>query len=122
VPLNVKVPADLSSTGEEKWREFGIDACIAPVVAALQSAGIDMRASCCGHGEGTGEILLSDGRTLVIITGDRDDDERMRTIVGQLKQICKLHDENVALRREFDEWRETAKSRGLTFDEEGTLL
>jgi hypothetical protein len=27
----VKVPAHLSSTGVDKWREFGIDSCIAPI-------------------------------------------------------------------------------------------
>lgn len=64
--LHVKVPADLSSTGEAKWRDFAIDACIAPIVAALQAGGIDMRGSCCGHGERDGEILLADGRVLVV--------------------------------------------------------
>jgi hypothetical protein len=62
----VKVPADLSHTGVEQWREFGIDACIAPIVAALQAGGIDMRASCCGHGAGPGRIDLADGRVLRI--------------------------------------------------------
>lgn len=65
--VRVKVPADLSSTGEEKWREFGIDSCIAPIVKALQEGGIDMRGSCCGHGDATGRIDLADGRTLVIL-------------------------------------------------------
>lgn len=68
VDVRVKVPADLSSTGEEKWRDFGIDACIAPIVAALQAGGIDMRGSCCGHGREPGSILLADGRTLAIRT------------------------------------------------------
>jgi hypothetical protein len=63
----VKVAAHLSSTGVDKWREFGIDSCIAPIVRALQEGGIDMLASCCGHGHGPGEILLRDGRTLLIL-------------------------------------------------------
>ena len=64
--VRVTVPADLSSTGFEREREFGIDACMAPIVAALQAAGMKMRGSCCGHGQRDGEILLADGRTLVI--------------------------------------------------------
>lgn len=64
--VRVKVPADLSATGKEKWRDFGIDACIAPIVRALQHGGIDMRGSCCGHGETTGRIDLADGRIIRI--------------------------------------------------------
>jgi len=43
-----------------------IDHCIAPIVKALQKGGIDMRASCCGHGKRRGRIELQDGRTLII--------------------------------------------------------
>lgn len=66
VRVLVKVAAHLSSTGEEKWREFGIDSCIAPLVKALQEGGIDMFASCCGHEKGPGRIDLADGRVLKI--------------------------------------------------------
>lgn len=66
VMVNVKIPADLSCTGKEEWREKPIDSCIAPIVEALQKVGIDMRASCCGHHKGYGAIMLKDGRTLVI--------------------------------------------------------
>ena len=66
VKLSLKTPADLSSTGEDKWRDWDIDACIAPIVKALQDAGIDMRASCCGHGKTLGSIVLADGRELLI--------------------------------------------------------
>lgn len=65
VVVLVKVPADLSAEGVEKWKRAPIDACVAPIVAALQAAGIDMRGSCCGHG-GDGEIELQDGRVLII--------------------------------------------------------
>jgi len=65
--VRVKVPADLSSTGEAVWRDKDIDTCIADLVRALQAAGIDMRASCCGHGDGPGRIDLQDGRTLFIV-------------------------------------------------------
>ena len=64
VSVRVKIAADLSHTGEARWRDMGIDRCIAGLVRALQEAGIDMRGSCCGHGKGPGEIALQDGRTL----------------------------------------------------------
>ena len=68
-PVRIKVPADLSHTGRDCWRLFKIDACIADLVQALQAAGIDMRESCCGHGRGPGEIVLQDGRRLVVEVG-----------------------------------------------------
>lgn len=43
-----------------------IDSCIAPLVAALNQAGITTVASCCGHGKRPGNIALADGRELVI--------------------------------------------------------
>jgi hypothetical protein len=42
------------------------DPCIAPIVAALNAAGIATVASCCGHGEQLGNIALADGRELII--------------------------------------------------------
>ena len=66
VPILVKIPVDLSCTGETRWVAKPIDRCIATIVEALQCAGIDMRASCCGHGRRPGEILLQDGRILQI--------------------------------------------------------
>lgn len=64
--VRVRIPADLSHTGEARWKNVGIDSCIAPIVKALQDAGIDMRTSCCGHGTRNGEIALADGRTLAV--------------------------------------------------------
>ena len=65
-PLWLKIPADLSSTGEVKWKEVKIDSCIADIVDALQTSGIDMRGSCCGHRKSKGHIDLQDGRILVL--------------------------------------------------------
>jgi hypothetical protein len=65
-PVFVKIPADLSSTGEEKWKYESVDACIADIVDALQKNGIDMRGSCCGHGKMPSEIHLQDGRCVVV--------------------------------------------------------
>ena len=54
-----------------------IDSCIAPIVAALQMAGINMRGSCCGHGKQPGENMLEDGRTLEIIAADATRNEKV---------------------------------------------
>ncbi len=43
-----------------------VDACIAPLVQALNDAGIETTGSCCGHGKGDGSITLGDGRELLI--------------------------------------------------------
>ncbi len=64
--VRVKVAADLSWNGKETWKDFKIDSCIASLVKALQKGGIDMRSSCCGHGNNLGSINLQDGRTLFI--------------------------------------------------------
>jgi len=45
-------------------RVQGIDICISDIVAALNAANIPTDASCCGHGEMMGSILLTDGRVL----------------------------------------------------------
>lgn len=47
-------------------REIPIDACIAPIVRALNEGGVETAMSCCGHGEGDGFIMLADGRILAI--------------------------------------------------------
>jgi hypothetical protein len=52
MPINGKVQA--------------IDWCIHPLVAALNAAGLDTIASCCGHGLMDGRIDLFDGRVLTI--------------------------------------------------------
>lgn len=66
--VNVKIPTDLSCSGEEKWKQIGIDRCVADLVDALQTAGIDMRGSCCRHGTSAGEIHLQDGRVLLVLS------------------------------------------------------
>lgn len=64
--LVVPVPANLSHTGEAVWTHKPVDACIAPIVDALNQAGVLTAASCCGHGKGPGEIPLQDGRVVTI--------------------------------------------------------
>lgn len=43
-----------------------IDRCMTPMVLALNRAGIVTISSCCGHGKEPGEIMLADGRKLII--------------------------------------------------------
>lgn len=66
VDVTVTIPAELSHTGQARKKTCAIDACIAPLVAALEAGGVLMRGSCCGHGVRAGEILLADGRALVV--------------------------------------------------------
>ncbi len=68
IPVYVKIPADLNHTVVKRWRYVQIDACIADIVRALQVSGIYTRASCCGHGDQPGNIMLQDGRILEIKT------------------------------------------------------
>ncbi len=43
-----------------------VDPCIATIVQALNDADIETVASCCGHGKRPGNIILGDGRELII--------------------------------------------------------
>lgn len=52
-------------------RRQDIDFCIADLVTALNAANIRTVASCCGHGDTDGTIILEDGRTLRIENGVR---------------------------------------------------
>ncbi len=65
--VDVTIPADLSHTGEARKAPKGVDTCIAPIVKALEEAGIVMRSSCCGHGEQLGVIMLQDKRLLLVV-------------------------------------------------------
>lgn len=76
VRLTVPIPAHLSHTGKFRWDEKLIDACIAPIVQALNDAGIYTGGCCCGHGKDTGWIALHDDRVLVIKTREQWDAER----------------------------------------------
>lgn len=56
----------LSFPNKPGRKEFLVDACIVPLVKALNTAGIFTDASCCGHGNRPGTIFLMDGRMLLI--------------------------------------------------------
>jgi len=64
--VQVTVPAHLSHTGKDRRARKPIDSCIAPIVRALNRAGIRTDASCCGHRKWPGSIVLFDGRILII--------------------------------------------------------
>jgi len=66
VDCDVIIPAAYSCTRHERQARKAIDRCIAPLVNALNTAGPQTVASCCGHGRREGEIVLRDGRTLVV--------------------------------------------------------
>lgn len=44
------------------------DRCIAPIVEALNAAGIKTEASCCGHGEIAPTVILSDDTWMVLMS------------------------------------------------------
>lgn len=102
VNVKVKIPADLRGDGVAIEKETKIDSCVAPIVAALQTAGIDMRGSCCGHGKDDGHIDLQDGRGLVILSPERNQQYLAATrrpfVIWLERQRGGAHDEG--LRRE----------------------
>ena len=66
VPVLVWVPDRASHKAHGYWKHAEVDECIAPIVEALNGAGIATVTSCCGHGKGPGKIDLEDGRVLVV--------------------------------------------------------
>jgi hypothetical protein len=49
-----------------KGKDRNIDRCLASLVIALNAGGIETVACCCGHGNRWGNIMLADGRELII--------------------------------------------------------
>lgn len=64
----VTVPKDLAVDGKARRKYVKIDACVAPIIRALQRGGVDMRGSCCGHGKREGHVHLQDGRALLVLS------------------------------------------------------
>lgn len=54
----------------------GIEYCIVDIVAALNAAHIITEASCCGHEKQLGNVVLEDGRWL-LIARDREHFQRI---------------------------------------------
>lgn len=63
----VTIKGSHAHEGVDTIKNKPIDACIADIVQALETAGIHMYGSCCGHTESPGEIVLADGRRLRIL-------------------------------------------------------
>lgn len=55
-------------------RMQGIDRCIASIVQALNAGGVRTVASCCGHGHIPGMISLADGRHLVVVPREPEEE------------------------------------------------
>jgi len=89
VPLRVPVPGYLSSSGWRQWKEKAVDGCIAPIVKALNAGGVYTIASCCGHGERLGEIMLEDGRRIVVVPAGVEDLDRILNRVRSERE-CEL--------------------------------
>jgi hypothetical protein len=66
VICRVWVCADDSHTGEGRWADKDVDACLANQVRALNAAGRLTRSCCCGHGNGGGTIILHDGTRIPV--------------------------------------------------------
>jgi len=73
--LELPIPAQLSHTGKRYMKKVPVDTCIAPIVKALNDAGIDTVASCCGHEIGHGAIDLIDGRRIMVIKAEYFEEE-----------------------------------------------
>ena len=74
VDLNVPISRELSRDGNSRWDKKSIDQCLAPLVDALNKAGIYTASSCCGHGKEFGHIWLQDGRVLIILPENTNKD------------------------------------------------
>jgi len=74
----VPIPANLSYTGHRRWDWKAIDACIAPIVNALNNVAIHTAQSCCGHGKTPGRIDLHDGRVVIIMPTQAAADEMLQ--------------------------------------------
>lgn len=95
------------------------DPCIAPLVAALNTAGIETVASCCGHGHRPGVIALRDGREL-FITKDFDEARQVDAIFPIDINGNTRHSEHVVteemVERALEAWfdAEVTWDRGMT--------
>ncbi|HKR59956.1 MAG TPA: hypothetical protein VJS64_09475 [Pyrinomonadaceae bacterium] len=90
-PLEVTIPAHLSHTGVERRAIKDIDLCIAPIVLALNDAGVVTVASCCGHGKQPGNIALADGREIIIVP-DYETSRRIDAMFLPINEVRSTHE------------------------------
>ena len=62
-------------------RVYDIDRCIHHLVAALNAGGVRTVASCCGHGNRPGCIILEDGRELFVVASF-DEGRKLDQLIG----------------------------------------
>jgi hypothetical protein len=72
VPVKVFTP-ESALQKDAHWKQMMIDECLAPIIDALNQAGIYTVQCCCGHGYQYGEIELVDGRFLLVCTKEQRD-------------------------------------------------
>jgi len=68
--MEIVASSEYAADGEVHKKTIDVDSCIAPIVRALNEAGIKTIASCCGHGERVGIITLERGRNLLVLPDD----------------------------------------------------
>lgn len=81
----------------------GVDPCIAPLVQAINDAGIQTASSCCGHGHQTGSIILEDGRE-ILIAPDWHSARKMRALFPNIQGEWRS-EEHKEWAEEVDKWR-----------------
>ena len=81
---DVKIKGHFNKNG----KPFYVDKCIANLIQALNDGGVSTVASCCGHGKGFGNIILRDGRELIIMP-DYESSRRAEKKISPLKHKIK---------------------------------
>lgn len=76
---NQEREAKMVRVGEYDGKLVFCDPCIAPIVKALNDAGIKTIASCCGHGHRPPSIILAD-HSWLIIAKDIDEAKRINAL------------------------------------------
>ena len=61
ITCSVPIPAHLAFSNVARIALKPVDACLAPLIEALNAAGFPTAGACCGHGKGPAEIILHDG-------------------------------------------------------------
>jgi hypothetical protein len=90
VPVKVKILADQAWEGRDTWKVKPIDRCIAGVVEELQSAGVDMRGSCCGHGKTKASIVLANRSEVHFIPPE----QHLNDTLAEILRVAALDKEN----------------------------
>lgn len=67
------------------WAEAPVDRCISGLVKALNAEVVLTASCCCGHGKGPGEIVMHDGRVLLVLDTRERADETTVAILRVLR-------------------------------------